>query len=693
MTHIPNDIADPVAITQADVETLQSRWPEEIRLRVAETTGTIADRLPLLIASAFPGVSEDDLQTVTTAGHLLANSIIVYDDLMDREEDSDLSVDPLRGQALQFEAYQLLYSVLDADSPFWPALRRLFVEYSEACLTEIAFVRSKMSWDDLSEDKLMDVGRKKSGLSKAAAVALQALSSTNEPVEPIQSSIENVYLAYQMLDDLSDWRGDLQRGFPSMLLRRVMTAHGHSTDLDMETWMLQTERRIYYGGHAQTMIERGQQALHMARTAVRGRNLPDWLKAIDGLDTKLNNLRQDLDRIAARNLHHANVQPQVVLEKPASTSAWQDMAWTGVESLVHRWKSGFPEARHVMRFRQDEGFTAPSDISRGDVFARAFIAEALGEFRPRTSAIDAVLQYETDYLMGKQDADPVGGWSYFPDLPELPPDADDLGQVLRVLLLAGREQEARQCATSPLQVIFEDRSYDHGGFETWIVPKEPSTPLQERRRAFMHSAWGMGCDADVVANLACTLSMAGWPDYQSHVEAAGRFLTAEQHEDGTWRTPWYHGPYYGIYVCVRALARIQPESGAISRAIAYVLDARRDDGSWGVEGEPGDSLNTALALLALSHAPPPTISAEELEQSRAFLQNQCDGLNGWGDTQWIRMNLDRAQNRLGTILSYGSRAVTTAFVIRAAQAVQRLRTSTMTPTTAPNTGAHQAIPR
>lgn len=387
-----------------------------------------------------------------------------------------------------------------------------------------------------------------------------------------------------------------------------------------------------------------------------------------------------------------------------------------LQFLAAQGQQGFAEAAHRMVFPQTQGFTSPQEEHQGDIFARALITDTLCDLRAHFGEVwQPLIEREINYLVGCQRQTGVGGWGYFPYLPELPPDADDLAQIMQVLVRSGRRDEAKKACELPLAVLLNDNYYPDGSFETWIIPKHNPTPEQQLQGEWARLAWGMGPDPDVMANLLYALALYDGERFSQVIEKGVTYLENQQKADGSWQSSWYHGPFYGTYVCLRLLALVRPLSPSIEQGMNFLGASQREDGGWGVE-EISEPLSTTLALLGLAMSPsretdsvkgngvsPPSDSTLGKEQrdllhgdcvfrisppnlggeKRNFLHGDCvlKGLSylqecyqqseqSWPSCRFIRMELGRASGQVRAILFYGSRTITTAFVIKAILAWQ-----------------------
>lgn len=355
------------------------------------------------------------------------------------------------------------------------------------------------------------------------------------------------------------------------------------------------------------------------------------------------------------------------MRDPLAHAGLSPLARQALAVLRAGWEQAFAPAMHVMHFPRAQGFQGEQERYTGDVFARALITDALqdadavlgGELGP-------MIAREIAYLIGVRRQDGIGGWSYFPDLIELPPDIDDLAQVMLALMRAG--QDPLRYGGAALETALRDGSGADGAIDTWIIPRGQRSAAQACQSEWVRLAWGGGPDVEVMANLLHVLGLLDGARHAQAIVAGANYIAARQEHDGAWRSSWYHGPFYGTYQCLRLLAGIVPHHPAVRRACAFLLERQRPDGAWGLQPDgDGDPLSTALAVLAL-HA---SRCAGHLEAARAGLRSMAALGQGapWPAVPFIRMDLGRASGHVHQTLTYQSDLVTSAFVLKAACAV------------------------
>lgn len=678
MPSIPTLPAEIQAEIQAEIERtrrclrgIECAWPEELSFSAISRTSAY-DCFPYLFLPAFPGVDRERVGRLSLAGRLYANSLFVADALIDGDQPSLLTpLSVLRLQALQFESYRLLQGLFDRDSPFWECLRSFLTEFARAILLEQELVREGPCWSRLDVGRARELACGRSGVAKAAVAGLAALSGQEACIEPLTRAIDAYSFARQMFDDLCDWKQDLAHGLPSLLLARVLAEVGSGSGV---------AHAIYYGGHARAVLELALESLEKASEITRRFQGLPWEHVTGELERSCCRLLADIERIVGQNRARLLTQPRLDLALPAPrTLPWEGLALDALRFVFAHWRLGFGELRHIMCLRPEEGFSGGQDYHFGDVFQRALVADGLCDAREALdAALGPVLDFEVEYLLGQRLTSGVGGWSYFPSVPEIAPDADDLAQVMQVLLRTGRHADVRSFVEGPLGVLLRDRRLSDGSIETWIVPAQGRTPIEERQQQFNAGRWGLGPEPEVVANLLYALWFYDPVRFADIVRQGLGYLDGQQRPDGSWESRWYCGPYYGSYVALRVLVVADPGRPSVRRGLKFLRRAQHADGGWGSEAD-SDSLSTALALLGLACASPtcgrPAVEdADRAARAQDFLQARRRDDSGWEAVPFIRPRVGEA---------YQSRTISSLYVMKAALA---WRAAAMTaPRAAPGT--------
>jgi squalene-hopene/tetraprenyl-beta-curcumene cyclase len=335
------------------------------------------------------------------------------------------------------------------------------------------------------------------------------------------------------------------------------------------------------------------------------------------------------------------------------------------EHLRQQAEGGFPETRHAMRFPRAAGFTGASEAHSTDVFPRAVLAGVLldtveldddDDFRAQ---VQALARREADHVAAHRLRDRAGGWSYFPDLPELPPDLDSLSAAM--LLFSRAAPDHLPLCDGPVALAL-GQSREDGAIGTWLMSPEDDARDRARMEEGVDRFWGHGADVDVLAHFYYALWTRDPQRHMAAVRRGARFVQARQAPDGAWEAAWYHGQAYAAGLCLRLLRSVGEGATAAGRAVDLLRRRQRSDGSWGVKAP--DPQETALALWAIGVSGRPLPEADRERALGTLIDAQRpDG--SWPASPWIKMDVGRARGGGGPILSYASATLTTAFVLRA----------------------------
>lgn len=335
-------------------------------------------------------------------------------------------------------------------------------------------------------------------------------------------------------------------------------------------------------------------------------------------------------------------------------AASQRAVGPGWDFLVRQADAGFPDARHEMTFPHAQGFTGRTERQGSDLFARAVIGGLLmdlAEAAPGHAAAARLLAArEADHLAAGRVEDRGGGWSYFPGLPELPPDLDSLAAAGALFARAATRHLAS--CEGPIELALSQRRPD-GAIDTWLIAASDPPQAQAVMRRAIELCWGSTVDIDVLARFHRTLLRFDASRVEA-VAAGARLVEAAQRADGAWQGTWYAGPYHGTALCVELLTAAGAAPAAVARACDFARLAL---------AEPGLSpVSTALCLWAL-HVAGEDAAKHERAIARLAAAQSDDG--SWPEEPWIEMAMGRARGRVTKILTWGSRSVASATCLRA----------------------------
>lgn len=202
----------------------------------------------------------------------------------------------------------------------------------------------------------------------------------------------------------------------------------------------------------------------------------------------------------------------------------------------------------------------------------------------------------------------------------MPTDADSTACALVFLAALGRKDV---CVERASACLARHQDADSGGLATY---REPG-PI----RRFM----GLGAESDLSGWCASHVEVtatagrafaasAGTPP-GAKAEAAWRYVSRRQGEDGSWASYWWTTHHYPTFQAV-ALACEVGDHAAVQRAAAWALREQDEDGGWPAPGVPTSAFATAMSLSVLLRAGERGRAVDRAVERLLALQ-QADG--GW----------------------------------------------------------------
>ncbi|MBN1311522.1 MAG: class 1 isoprenoid biosynthesis enzyme [Anaerolineae bacterium] len=303
----PKHIQREIDVARVTLSRLQVDWPGSLTVNRRDRA-TIHEGYPYLFLDAFPSLTPSDVQPLALSGWLLAGSVVVYDDVLDRYS-SHILTNALRAQAAQFEAYQILHQIFPPDAAFWRRFRSYMRAYASACTQEYAFTSGARPWHKYTEPLAFEIAIGKTGIAKAAIAGLAELAQDDTLLTSLSEAVEHYYIACQMWDDLCDWKEDLQAGIPSLLLARMLSER--PTRENCTKTVPQMARQLYYDGHAQYVLDLALDALDRADSLTAG--IPNllWRHATADLRLHCEQLLHDIKQIVRKNLRRAHEKSRI----------------------------------------------------------------------------------------------------------------------------------------------------------------------------------------------------------------------------------------------------------------------------------------------------------------------------------------------------------------------------------------------
>lgn len=553
------------------------------------------DYYPYLFHNEFERVSKETFRTIAISGALYLRYLLLNDRMMDSKDIINPS-NLLYSDYLHEKSLSLLHSLFSSSSVFWEYFAGYNREFTSAILLERTKHFGIVSPYSFSEFE--SIAKGKSTMAKYVTTALAILNETPEKIEALEKSQDYFHIGFQLIDDLQDWKEDyLNRNYSclltSIIYQNKLVEHAASNNPpDLET----IGRALYLSKMAEKQMNYAVRSLKKA--TAYGAICPLWIDIIKEYLLQSEELRNKYDSIFKKLISRRKIQheqSEEVSQKNKSSIKNKQL----LSSIKHALDYILTD-RELNLLAMEHRMSSQSGKNKSTyvVFLRALIIDTLLDARSFYPNADEIIEKEVEILVASKLKKIRGGWRYFPELDELPPDADDLGQVLQVLSKS-RYDAIDEAVSDPVSLLLSQCSYDDGSFETWLVDyNDPSNETAIIKNAFNREwTFRKGKDNDVLANILYGLYLYDFNHLKDRIKKGINCLEKRQSKEGYWSSNWYWGNYYGTYVSARIINAVTPGSSTLKNAAEYLMNSQNYDGGWGNIGS--DPLNTAFALLTL----------------------------------------------------------------------------------------------
>jgi hypothetical protein len=212
--------------------------------------------VPFLV-QAYPGIQHQKAEDLGSCAFGYFKVLLIVDNLIDSKEYIG------HQSKILFEAIELheqvirqLCRLIDAQSPevsdeFWTCFERLKKHYVQTVLSEKQFSDTQ---ENFTEQSFEALAYGKSAICAAIVHGLQALCPNKVDVPKIEKILEHIHIAFQYLDDISDFKKDIEEAqwtYPQVLLRSYFEQNSLSiTDASIQ------HKYLFLSGIAQDLVQK-----------------------------------------------------------------------------------------------------------------------------------------------------------------------------------------------------------------------------------------------------------------------------------------------------------------------------------------------------------------------------------------------------------------------------------------------------
>ncbi len=212
--------------------------------------------------------------------------LILCDRIVDERRENELIEYMLLSNVLHRRAIITLSTFFPPNSMLWTYFERYDHECTNALLRE-----QHNHWavfQPYKEEEFIEIAAGKAAPAKVVATALALYAGKPELIERISHSQDFFHIAYQLSDDLKDWRKDYEAKQYSFILSKVIESHDLQNEVNSPTRpdVDTIGKMLYYSGVAEMGLDMCIEYLREAFQAVEQIYCPSWKLTIEQMKAK-----------------------------------------------------------------------------------------------------------------------------------------------------------------------------------------------------------------------------------------------------------------------------------------------------------------------------------------------------------------------------------------------------------------------
>ena len=172
---------------------------------------------PWLFWETFSSLDDERFLQIAEAGTVFVLASIVLDHLVDGQAEEQEQM-TLFHQALYAHGISIYRAVFKSSSDFWVHFDRLASDHLAGLAKEL---QAQLDPQNLSLEDLHTMAHGKVSPIVVTSAALSEASGQPEKLGPIETSLKDISVASQLLDDIGDWKHDLEVGHVTYYLTRL----------------------------------------------------------------------------------------------------------------------------------------------------------------------------------------------------------------------------------------------------------------------------------------------------------------------------------------------------------------------------------------------------------------------------------------------------------------------------------------
>jgi len=210
---LTGDLAENVAVVQADYEAYLTSLPHQVRQAVTPfsptnifmSSGKLAVvALPFWVGEAF-GVEQETCRRIALANFFGLLHFVIQDNITDGDwSEDDLPDRVISGTLFQQQMFVLYQQCFPPQSSFWDLLEKYWLEWAGSIVWE----RRAGPYSPFSEEDLLRAAHKAAPL-KVCPSGLALLSGNEDCIPNLERAVDMMHMVMVMADDMVDMAEDL----------------------------------------------------------------------------------------------------------------------------------------------------------------------------------------------------------------------------------------------------------------------------------------------------------------------------------------------------------------------------------------------------------------------------------------------------------------------------------------------------
>jgi hypothetical protein len=259
---------------------------------------------PWLFWETFKGLSDKAFLLIAEAGTYYVLASVVMDHILDGQA-NPVEAMVLLHQALYEKGIAKYREAFSSSSAFWDHFERLAIDHL-AGLSEEFVVQSKPQL--IERETLIKMAHGKVSPIVTTIVGMAEASDQTALLEPIEISLKHIAVASQLLDDIGDWKHDLQVGHMTYYLSYL--APNAAWLLTEPSSYAECQRKIDAEWSDVGQMSEVVEWLNRSLEVVREMNCPAWIDYVNGYKTLANeHLTGFVARHILRTLKQLDLNP------------------------------------------------------------------------------------------------------------------------------------------------------------------------------------------------------------------------------------------------------------------------------------------------------------------------------------------------------------------------------------------------